>query len=129
MFEALRRDVLTGIRVLRKNPGFTAVAVLSLALGIGANTAIFTIINAVFLHPLPVEDSSRLAEVFTRDTKTVDTNVNFQLTGSSLPNYEDYRGQNTVFSGLAAATAFPLPLSWGGQAEPQQLNGYLASAN
>ena len=114
--------------MLKKSPGFAFVAVLSLALGIGANTAIFTIINAVFLHPLPVEEPSRLAEVFTRDTLTVDANTNFQLTGSSLPNYEDYRDQNTVFSGLALVT-FPLPLNWGGQAEPQQLNASLASGN
>jgi putative ABC transport system permease protein len=114
--------------VLLKSPGFTVVSILSLALGIGANTAIFTIINAVFLHPLPVEEPSRLVELFTRDTKTVQSNANFQLTPSSLQNYEDFRDQNTVFTGLAAAT-FPLPLNWGGQAEPQQLNGDLVSAN
>jgi putative ABC transport system permease protein len=97
-------------------------------LGIGANTAIFTIINAVFLHPLPVQEPSQLVEMFTRDTKTVDANSNFQLTPTSLPNYEDYRDQNTVFTGLAAAT-FPIPLNWGGQAEPQQLLGSLVSPN
>jgi predicted permease len=123
-----KQDLRGGLRMLKKSPGFTFVAVLSLALGIGANTAIFTIINAVFLHPLPVEEPSRLAEVFTRDTLTVDANTNFQLTGTSLPNYEDYRDQNTVFSGLALVT-FPLPLNWGGQAEPQQLNASLASGN
>jgi len=123
-----QQDLRGGLRMLKKSPGFAFVAVLSLALGIGANTAIFTIINAVFLHPLPVEEPSRLAEVFTRDTLTVDANTNFQLTGSSLPNYEDYRDQNTVFSGLALVT-FPLPLNWGGQAEPQQLNASLASGN
>lgn len=114
--------------MLKKSPGFTCVAVLSLALGIGANTAIFTIINAVFLHPLPVEEPSRLAEVFTRDRQTIDTNANFQLTPSSLPNYEDFRDQNTVFSGLATVT-FAIPLNWGGQAEPQQLNASLVSGN
>jgi len=114
--------------MLKKSPGFTFVAVLSLALGIGANTAIFTIINAVFLDPLPVEEPSRLAEMFTRDTQTIDANVNFQLTPTSLPNYEDYRDQNSVFSGLADVT-FPIPLNWGGQAEPQQLNAMLVSGN
>jgi predicted permease len=123
-----QQDLRGGLRMLRKSPGFTFVAVLSLALGIGANTAIFTIINAVFLHPLPVEEPSRLAEMFTRDTLTVDTNANFQLTPTSLPNYEDYRDQNNVFSGLGLVT-FPIPLNWGGQAEPKQLNAMLVSGN
>jgi predicted permease len=123
-----QQDLRGGLRMLKKSPGFTFVAVLSLALGIGANTAIFTIINAVFLHPLPVEEPSRLAEMFTRDTLTVDTNVNFQITPTSLPNYEDYRDQNTVFSGLALVT-FPIPQNWGGQAEPKQLNASLVSGN
>ena len=123
-----QQDLRGGLRMLKKSPGFTFVAVLSLALGIGANTAIFTIINAVFLHPLPVEEPSRLAEMFTRDTLTFNANANFQLTGTSLPNYEDYRDQNNAFTGLATVT-FPIPLNWGGQAEPQQLNASLASGN
>src|SRR5712671_3240187 len=123
-----QQDLRGGLRMLKKSPGFTFVAVLSLALGIGANTAIFTIINAVFLHPLPVEEPSRLAELFTHDTRTVKTNANFQLTGTSLPNYQDYRDLNTVFSGLATVT-FPIPLNWAGQAEPQQLNAMLVSGN
>src|SRR5713226_3298956 len=110
MLETFRQDLVSGIRILRKSPGFTLVAILSLALGIGANTAIFTIINAVFLHPLPVEEPSRLAEMFTHDTHTVDASANFQLTGTSLPNYEDYRDQNTVFSSLGCVT-FALPLN------------------
>src|SRR6266849_2770686 len=123
-----QQDLRGGLRMLKKSPGFTFVAVLSLALGIGANTAIFTIINAVFLHPLPVEEPSRLAEMFPHDTLTFNSNVNFQLPGTPLPNYEDYRDQNQVFSGLAMVT-FPLPLNWGGQAEPQQLNASLVSGN
>jgi putative ABC transport system permease protein len=128
MLGAFGQDLRSGARMLRKSPGFTFVALLSLALGIGANTAIFTIINAVFLHPLPVEEPSRLVELFTRDTKTVNANALFQLTATSFPNYEDFRDQNTVFSGLAGIT-FPVPMSWGGRAEPQQLNAMLASAN
>src|SRR6266849_6100772 len=123
-----QQDLRGGLRMLKKSPGFTFVAVLSLALGIGANTAIFTIINAVFLHPLPVEEPSRLAEMFTRDAQTIDTNANFRLTGTSLPNYEDYRDHNSVFTGLSAVV-FPLPLNLGGRAEPQQVNGVLVSAN
>ncbi|HET8922720.1 MAG TPA: ABC transporter permease [Candidatus Acidoferrum sp.] len=128
MLENFRQDLRGGVRNLLKRPGFTSIAVLSLALGIGANTAIFTIINAVFLHPLPVDKPSELAQMYTRDTLTVDTNANFQLTPTSLPNYEDYRDQNSVFSGLAADT-FPIPLNWGGQSEPIQLLGNLVSPN
>jgi predicted permease len=128
MLENFRQDLRGGVRNLLKRPGFTSIAVLSLALGIGANTAIFTIINAVFLHPLPVEKPSELAQMYTRDTLTVDTNANFQLTPTSLPNYEDYHDQNSVFSGLAADT-FTIPLNWGGQAEPVQLLGVLVSPN
>ena len=128
MLENFRQDLRGGLRNLLKRPGFTSIAVLSLGLGIGANTAIFTIINAVFLHPLPVDKPSELAQMYTRDTLTVDTNANFQLTPTSLPNYEDYRDQNSVFSSLAADT-FPIPLNWGGQAEPVQLLGDLVSAN
>ncbi len=124
----LSQDLRSGVRMLKKSPGFTLVAILSLALGIGANTAIFTIINAVFLHPLPVQDPSQLVEVFTRDTKTNGAGAAFPLTPTSLPNYEDYRDQNTVFSGLAAVT-FPIPLDWGGQSAPQQLNVSLVSPN
>ena len=128
MAGTLTQDFRSGFRLLKKSPGFTLIAVLSLALGIGANTAIFTIINAVFLHPLPVDNPEQLVEVFTRDTKTIDSNPLFQLTPTSLPNYEDYRDQNTVFTGLAAVT-FPIPLNWGGQSEPQQLFGSLVSPN
>src|SRR5579863_1023280 len=128
MAGTLTQDLRSGFRMLKKSPGFTFVAVLSLALGIGANTAIFTIINAVFLHPLPVQEPAQLVEMFTRDTKTVSANANFQLTATSLPNYEDYRDQNTVFTGLAATT-FPIPVNWGGQAEPQQLLASMVSPN
>src|SRR5579859_686534 len=77
MLIAIKQDLVSGFRLLKKSPGFTAVAILSLALGIGANTAIFTIINAVFLHPLPVQEPAQLVEEDTRDTKTIDTNANF----------------------------------------------------
>lgn len=128
MLDHFWQDLRGGVRNLVKRPGFTAIAILSLGLGIGANTAIFTIINAVFLHTLPVEKPAELTQVYTRDTLTVDTNANFQITPTSLPNYEDYRDQNSVFSGLAADT-FPIPLNWGGQSEPVQLLSMLVSPN
>src|SRR5882757_7042928 len=94
------QDLRYAARVLIKKPAFTAVAVLSLALGIGANTAIFTVINAVFLHPLAIDDPSHVVEMFTRDAKTVQA-ANFTLTATSLQNYQDYRDENKVFTGLA----------------------------
>jgi predicted permease len=120
------QDLRYALRVLMKKPGFTIVAVLSLALGIGANTAIFTVINAVFLHPLAIEEPSRVVELFTRDTKTVQTG-NFTLTPSSLQNYEDYRDQNQVFTGLAGYFGFGL--QWTRNGETQGVPAILASAN
>src|SRR5215510_1928582 len=103
----LWQEVRHAARMLAKKRGFTTVAVLSLALGIGANTAIFTVINAVFLHPLAIEDPARVVELFTKDNKTVQTGT-FQLTPSSYQNFEDYRDQNQVFTGLAAYFGFGL---------------------
>src|SRR4051812_28221245 len=93
-------DFRYAVRVLLKKPGFTVVAVLSLALGIGANTAIFTVINAIFLHPLAIDEPANVVELFTKDNKTVQAG-NLTLTPSSLQNYEDYRDQSQVFTGLA----------------------------
>jgi len=120
------QDLRYATRVLVKKPGFTTVAVLSLALGIGANTAIFTVINAVFLHPLAIEDPARVVEMFTRDSKTVQTG-NFALTPTSFQNYEDYRDQNKVFTGLAAYNH--LGLQWTRNGETQGLPAMMTSAN
>lgn len=67
---SLWQDILFGARMLVKNPGVSAIAIISLALGIGANTTIFTVVNAVLLNPLPVKDISQLVEVDTIDAKT-----------------------------------------------------------
>src|ERR1700730_12242928 len=120
------QDLRYAARVLIKKPGFTTVAVLSLALGIGANTAIFTVINAVFLHPLAIEDPSHVVEMFTRDIKTVQA-ANLTLTPSSFQNYEDYRDQNRVFTGLAGY--FPFGLQWTRSGETQGLPAMMTSAN
>ena len=97
----LMQDIRYGVRLMTANPGFTAVAALSLALGIGANTTIFTVVNAVFLSPLPVRDMSSLAMVFTTDSKQAGGALG-NLMQVSYPNYVDFRDQNSVFEQLAA---------------------------
>ncbi len=123
----LLQDLKYGLRVLAKNPGFTAVAVLTLALGIGANTAIFTLVNAVLLNPLPVQNISRLAQVDTTDKKTQLGLANATRLGVSYPNYRDYAQQARSFTGLAAY--MPVTMTLSGQGEPKQFQGFLATAN
>ncbi len=126
--ETLWQDIRYTVRLLIKNPGFSAIAILSLALGIGANTTIFTVVNAILLHPLPVKDISRLVEVDTVDTKTRVTAANVTKLGMSYPNFQDYARENQVFSGLSCIVG-PLPLTWSGGAEPKQVQGQMVTAN
>jgi predicted permease len=91
--ETLRQDLRYGFRVLRASPGFAAVAVLSLALGIGANTSIFSVVNAALLRPLPVTEPDRLMFVFNGSRAS-------PYSVSSYPDYLDYRDKNEVFSDL-----------------------------
>jgi hypothetical protein len=125
--EVFTQDVRYGLRMLRRNPGFTAVAVLSLALGIGANTTIFTVVNATLLNALPVRDLSRLVQLDTVDSKTLVTQAKAVKLGMSFPNFQDYRRDNQVFTDLAATLA--TLLTWSGGAEPRQVQGALVSAN
>lgn len=126
--QTLMQDVRYAFRMLAKSKAFSAIAILSLALGIGANTTIFSVVNAILLHPLPVKDISRLVQVDTIDTKTVVTVANATKLGISYPNYQDYARDNQVFSGTAAFLG-PLPLTWSGRAEPKQVFGQLVTAN
>ena len=87
----LLQDLRFGVRTLRKRPGFTAVVVLTLALGIGANTAIFSVVNAVLLRPLPYRNAERL--VWMAGNVRGGTN----RASVSPPDYVDYRAQNTVY--------------------------------
>ena len=121
------QDLRYGARTLLRSPGFTLVAVLSLALGIGANTAIFTLTDAVFLNPLPVENSSRVLELFTVDHATIATAANFNRTPMSFKNYLDFRDQNDVFSGLAAFVPSGITLT--GKGEPKPELAMLVTAN
>ncbi|HKD52144.1 MAG TPA: ABC transporter permease [Candidatus Acidoferrum sp.] len=121
------QDLQHGARVLRKSPGFSAVAILSLALGIGANTTIFTVVNAILLHPLPVKDISQVVELDTIDTKTHLGFANAAKLGLSFRNCQDYQKQNEVLTGVACFTG--LPLTWSGGTEARQVNGQMVSAN
>ncbi|HMI54280.1 MAG TPA: ABC transporter permease, partial [Candidatus Saccharimonadales bacterium] len=126
--QTLWQDIRYALRLLANNPGFAAVAVLSLALGIGANTTIFTVVNAILLNPLPVKDIARLAEVDTIDNKTLVTAANASKLGMSYPNFQDYARENQVFDGLGCFVG-PLPLTWSSGAEPRQISGQMVSAN
>jgi putative ABC transport system permease protein len=95
--ETLLQDIRYGIRMLAKNPGFTAIAVLTLALGIGANTAIFSVVNAELLRPLPFCEPSQLVRVASANARV------HTVSGSvSYPDFADWRSQNHVFQNMAA---------------------------
>ena len=88
------KDLRYGARMLASNPGFTLVAVLSLALGIGVNTTIFSIVNAVLLRPMPVAEPGELVEVYTSNSE------GYPYGGNSFLDYADLRDQSDIFSGL-----------------------------
>src|ERR1700691_2135721 len=96
----LWQDIRYGMRMLANKPGFAAAAVLVLALGIGANSAVFSLINAFLLKPLQVHKPEELTGLYSRDTKHPDTYRAF-----SYPNYLDIRDHNQAFSSLAALNA------------------------
>ncbi len=96
---ALLQDVRYALRLLTKSPGFTIVAVLTLALGIGANTAIFSVVNAVLMQPLPYQDAGRLVTIWN------DYGSGGQsLPAVSAPDFKDYQLRTTMFAGIAAAS-------------------------
>src|SRR4051812_41330848 len=94
LMEKLLQDIRFGIRQLIKKPGFAALAIISMALGIGANTSIFSLVDTVLLRPLAVQNPSELVELY--GTSKGGENVSLQ----SYLNYKDYRDRSTVFSGL-----------------------------
>src|ERR1700733_10878366 len=118
----LVQDLRYSIRTLAKNPGFAVVAVLTLALGIGANTAIFSVVDAVLLRPLPYPESDRLFTV--HQTLPQDPGQN---TGVSYPNYLDWKQQNEAFESIAAVRGNVLALS--GQGEPTYIQTGSGTSN
>jgi predicted permease len=122
--EELWQDLRYGARMLVKNPGFALIAVITLALGIGANTAIFTWLKAIYLQPLPgVAASHRLVMLRSTSIKWADA-----LMLVSYPNYKDYRDRNEVFSGLAAFNMITANLA-DGEGQPERVWGSLVSGN
>jgi predicted permease len=116
--ETLLKDVRYGFRMMLKSRGLTIVAVMSLALGIGANTAIFTFVDKLLLRTLPVEQPEQLVTIASFGGKN---------TSFSYPLYKDFRDRNEVFSGLLAYSSAPFSLSEGGQTE--RITGALVSGN
>jgi len=116
----LIQDLKFGLRMLAKNPGFTAVAVLTLALGIGANTALFSVVNGVLLNPLRYTEPDRLVAVFSRD-------ANFATSSISYPNFLDWVRDNRSFSALAAYVDDDFSLT--GLGEPERVPAERISAN
>jgi len=122
-FERLIQDLRYAYRTLRNSPGFVAVAVLSLAVGIGANTAIFTLVNAVLLKPLPLHDVSRLVSIYTADEKNPE-----MMFGTSRDNYLDIRDSNNVFDRTSAAAKITVNLA-SDAAPPERVTAELVSGN
>ncbi|MBO0797713.1 MAG: ABC transporter permease, partial [Blastocatellia bacterium] len=118
--ETLIHDLRYGARMLLKNPGFTAVAVLTLALGIGANSAIFSVISALLLRPLPFTEPGKLVQVWETDAKIGKNDME-----ASYPNFADWREQNHVFEQIAAYSDVDYTLT--GTAEPEQIQGAFVS--
>src|SRR3989454_10917356 len=122
IMETLLKELRYGIRSLLKHPGFTAIAVITLALGIGANTAIFSVINAVLLRPLPYHEPERLVTIWEESPQR-----DMYEMPVSFANLRDWVDQNHSFEQISAYTFTNLNLT--GAAEPARLGAVRASAN
>ncbi|HEX8180907.1 MAG TPA: ABC transporter permease [Pyrinomonadaceae bacterium] len=120
MLETILKDIRYSIRLLAKHPGFAVVAVLTIALGVGANTAIFSVVNAVLLRPLPFKDPERLVRLSEQSQQGPGMSI-------AYPNFKDWRSENTVFAGLAASRFDNFNLT--GLDEPERLQGRNVSWN
>src|SRR6185503_7723369 len=127
LMETLRQDLRYAIRTLASSRGLTIVAVVSLALGIGANTTIFTFINGLLLRPPMVHEPDRLLEVWQHNTtRGSGIGSDMQL---SFPEYEYYRDHNNTFSELGAFTGETPPVIWTRAGEGETLRAALVSSN
>ncbi|MGI9073534.1 MAG: ABC transporter permease [Bryobacteraceae bacterium] len=117
--ESFLQDLQYGVRMLMKSPSFAAIAILTLALGIGANTAIFSVVSGVLLNPLPYRDANQIVSMF-------EEIPNFKNGSISYPNFLDWQRMNRTFSAIAAYREAGFNLS--GNGEPERLNGEMISA-
>src|SRR4029453_13256023 len=104
---SLTNDLRYAIRMLLKNPGFTAVVVLTLALGIGANAALFSVVNSVLLNPLPYPHPEQLVTLHRRLP-------NFDVASLPYPNFRDWQKENQTFSAMAISRGFGFSLTGAG---------------
>ncbi|HKQ04609.1 MAG TPA: ABC transporter permease [Blastocatellia bacterium] len=126
--DTLWQDIRYGIRTLMKNPGFTAIAVLTLALGLGANTAIFSLTDQILLRRLPVERPEELVVLRSPGSKSGHVWSDGDGSASfSYPQYKALRDKNNVFAGLLAR--FAVPLSVAGDGQTERANGELVTGN
>src|SRR5215475_11835577 len=119
-------DLRQSLRMLLQSPGFVLVAVLALGFGIAINSAVFTLLNAIALRPLPVHDSGSLVTIYQAMQGLGERNVHGDQSLFSLPEYTAFRDQNNVFTGLAAYSNAQLTL---GGSEARQLSGDLVTCN
>jgi hypothetical protein len=120
--EMLWQDLSYGIRQLARHPGFSAVAILSLAIGIGANSAIFSVTNALLLRPLPYKDADRLVILWNRSP-----GLNIELDWFSLGQYLDIKAENKVFEQTAVTLGASFNLT--GHGVPEHVEGAWVSAS
>lgn len=121
--DSIIKDIRYGVRGLLKRPGFTVIALVALALGIGANTAIFSLVNAVILRPLPFPDPDRLVWV-NGSLRTLSNTASV-----SPPDFLDYRSQNKTFEQFAASGFAALPVNFTGSGEPERLMASAVTGN
>src|SRR5579862_2680141 len=118
--ESFIQDVRYGVRSLIKNPGFATVAILTLALGIGANTALFSVVNGVLLKPLPYPQPDQLVAIH-------ESKVNFPQGSISYPNFRDWQHGNHTFAAMAIARGSGFTLT--GRGEPEQVRAGLVTSD
>src|SRR5580693_5678080 len=120
LLETLVQDVRYGWRSLRKSPGFAAAALFTLALGIGANTAIFSVVYGILLRPLPFWDASHLVLLNETTPQVGDVSV-------SYPNFQDWRRQSRTFTEMAAVSGVKFNMA--GSSQPENIGGLAVSPN